>query len=305
MPPNIYEVFHPIHGLIVDTPGPVVIGDFTFYQFPRDRQYALNQYFPNDGGEAASLFFIDFPDDVTVVSVKVTAPDTETAEITAEKLFIQLTHIFSIQTFGVHEFYDVTVFDEKAVTQDINTILSSSGGSQSFSIKGVRRKIEISKFLALRDSRCFEGLIKKLTSKSLTEFEKRVLLSVDFCGMAIQGIGQPSGFIQAVTSIECLFSMDKTSLAKSISENYAFIMASGLLPRKKLRDKIRSIYRMRSKLAHGEDSTIGKEECIMAIGYAHEAIVAFVTDDKLLKIATKQDFINYIDILKFGTSEDK
>ena len=305
MTSNIYEVFGPIYGLIVDTPEPVVIGAFTFYQFPRDCQYALNPYFNNVSDETVSSCFLGFPDDSAVVSVKVDAPDADTAKVKAERLFVRLTHIFCIHFFGVHELYGVTVFNKRPVSRSAYAVLSSTDGKQGFSIAGFRRAIEISKFLSLSDDRCFKGLIEKITAETLTEFEGRVLLAVDFCGMAIQDIGQSSSFIQAVTAIECLFSVDKGGLTQNISENYAFIMANSLLSRKELRDKIKGLYRMRSKLAHGEDFIIGKEECIMAIRYAHEAIIAFVTDDRLLKIATKQDFNNYIDILKFGTSEDK
>lgn len=300
----VYEVFRPIHGLIVDTPEPVMIGDFTFYQFPRDRQYALSQYLPNAGNEALSSYFLGFPDISAVVSVKVDAPDADTAKVEAERLFAQLTHIFCIHFFGVHELYDVTVFDKRSVSRSVYAVLSNADGKQGFSITGLRRKIKISKFLNLSDNRCFKGLIEKITKKTLTPFEKRTLLAIDFCGMAMQDIGQPSSFIQAVTAIECLFSVDKRSPSQNISENYALIMANSLLPRKELRDQIRSIYRTRSKLAHGENFIIGKDECTKAIQYAHNAIIAFVTDENLLKIATKQDFSNYIDALKFGTSED-
>lgn len=300
-----YEVFHAISGLIVDTPEPVSIGDFTFFQFPRDCRATLQKFFQNPSQEAIDSWFRDLKESPAVISVKVKGKDAETAEIEAENLFKRITNIFRFQLFSVgNDLFDVSVYDKSHITKSIHVIISKTDGKQYFSVSGVRRQIELSKFLET-DGRGFENLIQQLTVSELTNFQKRVLLAVDFLGLAMRNIGQPSGFVHAITAIEILLSMGKMGISQSVSDNYAFIMGADLESRKMLKKDTKKLYRIRSELAHGEKSIISVENCKDAIFHANALILKFLFDDKLSDIQSNEQFAEYIENIKFADKREE
>ena len=171
-------------------------------------------------------------------------------------------------------------------------------------MSGVRRQIELSKFLET-DCRGFENLIQQLTISKLTNFQKRVLLAVDFLGLATRNIGQPSGFVHAITAIETLLSMGKMGISQNITDNYAFIMGTDLKNRKTLKQDTKKLYRIRSELAHGEKSIISVEDCKDAISHAYALILKFLFDDKLRHIQNNEQFVEYIENIKFADKREE
>lgn len=220
---NVYEVFHSISGLIVDTPEPVSIGDFTFYQFPRDQKKAVTQYFCDADNKFVESFFHHMRVKNSVVSVKVRSSDYESAIVMAETLFMKLTNVFRFQLFDYREVYGVSILTEKMLMTSSYTVISDNlEGHQQFSISGVRRQIELSKFFEI-DGRGFSRLVENQTARNLTKMEKRMLLAVDFCGLSTENIGQPSSFIHAVTALECLLSTSDRRIRENVANNYAIL----------------------------------------------------------------------------------
>lgn len=297
-----YEVFHTIYGLDVDTPAPHQIGDFTFYQFPRDRLIAAKQYLPDLKTAEEDPLFRNFSD-TAIVSVKVEAPDVTVAENMAQVHFTHLTNIFSYLLFDYQGIHNISVFDAKPITKNSYVIVSKSlQGKRHFSISGMRRKLKLSSLIQL-DSRFFTNLVENLTESNLAKMRKKVLLGIDFCGLAIQSIGQPSSFVQAITTLECLLSTSKGSIGLNVSDNYAYIFGENYPQRIELKRKVKNLYNKRSGLAHGTISTVKEEECREAILYARNVISAFLQDEKLSCLKEESNFDDYIERLKFGAKE--
>lgn len=304
MSTEIYEIFHAIYGIDIDTPAPHQIGDFTFYQFPRDRLIAAKQYLPDLKAVEEDPLFQNISD-TAMVSVKVVAPDVKAAEDMARVHFTHLTNMFSYLMLDYRGIYNISVFDAKPIRKDSYVVVSKSlQGKRHFSISGIRRKLELSKLIQL-DDRFFTNLVENLTDNNLTKIRKKVLLGIDFCGLAIQSIGQPSSFIQAITSLECLFSTSKGSIILNVSDNYALILGENYRNRVELKKKVKKLYSKRSDLAHGTISVVSETDCFEAIFYARNAINAFLMDEKLLKLKSEDDFNEYIERLKFGEKEDE
>lgn len=291
---NVYEVFHPIAGLIVDTPEPVSIGDFTFYQFPRDQKKAVTRYFCDADNKFVESFFHHMRVKNSVVSVKVRSSDYESAIVMAETLFMKLTNVFRFQLFDYREVYGVSILTEKMLMTSSYTVISDNlEGHRQFSISGVRRQIELSKFFEI-DGRGFSRLVENQTARNLTKMEKRMLLAVDFCGLSTENIGQPSSFIHAVTALECLLSTSDRGIRENVANNYAILFGDTPSKQEELKKRIKSLYKTRSKLAHGEISIISKDECLKAIYYARETLIIFLMDDVLSTLKGKADFSQYL-----------
>lgn len=302
MSSETYEVFHSISGIEIDTSEPSRIGDFTFYQFPRDRVDATKQYVPDLDSTTCDSLFLNFRDAPSVVGVKVKATDTRAAQDKARILFTHLANIFSFLLFDTREIHNISVFSAKPITRDPFVVLSDSHASRSFSLSGRRRIIELSKLLQIDDC-FFKNLIEGLTDTSLPKAKKKILLSVDFCGLAVQSIGQPSSFVQAITALESLLSTSSEGIVRNVSDNYAFIFGRNFSERVELKKKVKELYDKRSKLAHGTISEVSNEECLKAIFYARNVINAFLVDEKLKTIKNNRDFDKYIEELKFGATE--
>lgn len=243
---------------------------------------------------------------MSIVSVKVQAESPEIAENLAESFLSRLENVFAFSLFNIQNdlvLYYVSVFGQPPIRTNSYLVLSQdSGDRQHWALEGIYRSIELSKLLKL-DARYFSKHVEKISGKDLTKMEKRLSLAVDFCGLAIRSIGQPSSFVQAVTALECLFSMGRANIESSVSDHYAFILGRSLEERLELKKKIRRLYDIRSDLAHGARSTIKKSDCREAIACAQNAIFAFLFDDKLSGIIDEKSFKEYIDTLKFDVGE--
>lgn len=310
MSTEIYEIFHEIYGLAVDTPEPYQIGDFTFYQFPRDQLIAAKQYFPNLESAKEDIIFLfrDF-NETSIVSVKIEARDKEKAEELARVYFAHLTNIFSYLLFDCRNDdyrndYCISVLDSKPITKDSSVVMSKNSIEQNWSTSGRRRKAELSDLIRL-GNHLFTELIKSISDKNLTKMRKKILLGIDFCGLATQHIGQPSSFVEAITVLECLLSTSKGSIILNISDNYAFIFGKSYHERIELKQKVKKLYNKRSDLAHGTVSVVSEDECLEAISYAQNVVDAFLTDEKLLSLKSEEDFNKYIEKLKFGGKENE
>jgi len=60
MPVELYEVFHAISGIDIDTLEPSKIGDFTFYQFPRDQLDVTKKYVADLNLTTPDSLFLNF-----------------------------------------------------------------------------------------------------------------------------------------------------------------------------------------------------------------------------------------------------
>lgn len=302
MPTKTYEVFHRISGIEIDTSEPSRIGDFTFYRFPRDQFDAAKQHILDLDSAMCDSIFLCFRDVPSVVGVKVKAMDARAAQDKARILFTHLTNIFSFLLFDTREIHNISVFSSNPITRDNSVVLSDSEIGRRFLLSGRRSKIELSKLLQFDDC-FFKNLIEGLTDTNLPKAEKKILLSIDFCGLAIQSIGQPSSFVQAITALESLLSTNTEGIVRNVSDNYAFLFGRNFRERVELKKEVTKLYDKRSRLAHGTISEVSKEECLKAIFYARNVINAFLVDEKLKNIKNNRDFDKYIEELKFGATE--
>lgn len=303
---NIYEVFHPIYGIKIDTPTPVTIGIFTFYQFPRDRIAALEKCFNNPGEAEANIWFREYDKEPAVISVQIQAEDAKSAEGKANILFARLLYLFGFQIFGIHEYCQIS-FEKPSITTSEYVVMPKSGqqdGLQHFNVLGKYRMICLSNFLELEQS-CFSNIIEKLSMVKPSKMEQRLLHAIDFCGLATRTLGQPSSFVQAITTLECLLSMDTDYVTQHVSENYALIFEKDCQKRIEARNKIKKLYNIRSRLVHGDTSDISKYDCEEVIQIAQNVIISFLTDPKLVALKSENDFKKYIDMLKFEAKEDE
>lgn len=307
MSKTMFEVFHPIFGLNINSEKPVCVGNFTFYQFPRDKEIAMEPYIASLASRKITWWSSVFEETPVILGVKVDAITAKVAQERSELYFYRLTNLFEFLLFEHRKIFRVSVFDRNPIERNAYLIVSNNGEvHRTVSITGKRENIGLETLRQLNDD-LFEKMANIITkpSKSLSNRERRVLLSIDFCGLAIQNIGKPSGFIHAVTAIEELLSVGKSGISQNISDNYAFIMGKDLANRKSLKRDIKRLYKIRSELAHGEKSTVNEVACIDAISRAKELILQFLFDDKLAKIQSNDEFLEYIENMKFADKREE
>lgn len=87
--------------------------------------------------------------------------------------------------------------------------------------------------------------------------------------------------------------------------DYALLFASSVSEQEKQRRKIEDFYKTRSKLAHGEISTIRKDACLEVIYCARESLTAFITDDVLSNLKSMVDLKQYLKQINTPKKESK
>lgn len=292
-----YEVICPIYGLVIDTLEPCTIGKFTFYRFPRDQETILKKYYFNSEVNCKT-FFSAFHDEPYLISTKIYAESDKDAREKAELLFARLENLFSILLFRPPYIFGVSILNKKSIhTNKYMVIGEDRTGKRGFSISGPRASIELSKFIN-DDGRFFADIIKNFTNSNQTLMEKKLLLAIDFGGMAVQNYGQPSSFIHAITALECLLVTSEKGIKTRVSNNFAYFFGHDKSDCINLRNTIRQFYKIRSDLAHGHSSSIDLNDNKQAITCAQEAIFSFIADEGLSRLKTKKDFETYISALE-------
>ena len=124
--------------------------------------------------------------------------------------------------------------------------------------------------------------------KNKTDKESRILNAILWVGKAHVELDNKIYFLELCFALESLLQVDtdkfiNPSITYSISSNCAMIIADKYEDRKKVMSKIKQLYSIRSKLAHGKNSDVSNLECEQLFMY-----ISYLLDDLANKEIWKQ-----------------
>lgn len=107
--------------------------------------------------------------------------------------------------------------------------------------------------------------------------------------------------VQATFAIECLLQYDSKgipinkSIVASLSESIAILLGDSFQSRKEYEKKFKSLYSLRSKIAHGKGNDVTVLQVLDAIDIAKKTVVAILTNPEIKEAKTIQMINNYVE----------
>ncbi len=132
----------------------------------------------------------------------------------------------------------------------------------------------------------------------LNVIDQRILRAVDWIGMSLNEKEINIAFIQAAFAIECILQDQDDFITKSITaqicEYAAFIVGYSKDTRIEIQELTKKLYRMRSKIAHGQRDDNIEPELLNVIWLAKQIIISFCVKPELRSIQTVDSLRTFI-----------
>ncbi len=143
----------------------------------------------------------------------------------------------------------------------------------------------------------FEVLKKKYATS--TEIEKILLRSIHWYAEHISQSELESKLLNLIVALETLLTpRDGAPIAATIAENVALIFADNVENRKKIKKRVKELYRLRSAISHGGLKSI-QEKDVDDLEYLCRCVITLIFE-KAVKFNKQQDLLDWLDELKFS-----
>lgn len=170
-----------------------------------------------------------------------------------------------------------------------NTLGDSVGSVRSFEINedAIRRMDEIGVFLVS------DALSKTQTNN----LEEALIRAIHWFSVAITQNESSNSFLFLIVALESLFKAERgNSIAGTIAESVAFIMADNLEGRKQLISIVRDYYGKRSGVAHGGNKSISDSELFTLINIVRTTLMVVI--EKLKEFSSQKELMGWIEEMK-------
>jgi len=131
-----------------------------------------------------------------------------------------------------------------------------------------------------------------------TDFEETLLRCIHWYANSQIQVERENELLSLITSLEVLFTRQGASIAITVGESTAFVLAKGLTERKKMSERIKAIHELRSKISHGGNKAINDDD----LNYLRGAVFYVVQEmvKRKREFGTKKDLLNWIDDQKLS-----
>ena len=141
--------------------------------------------------------------------------------------------------------------------------------------------------------------------KGNNEIDQRLLNALNWIGLSIAEKNNAIALVQATFAIECLLQYDSKgipinkSIVASLSESIAILLGDSFQSRKEYEKKFKSLYSLRSKIAHGKGNDVTVLQVLDAIDIAKKTVVAILTNPEIKEAKTIQMINNYVERVRY------
>ena len=301
-------VFHTIEGIDILAEVPVSIGNFVFYNADIHRKCMEEEYLKGKRNwEKEGLFWLKQGE--CWVSTRVITRDYEKAIEEGIEKFELLQNILRFLLSYCNPKFDVGILNYKRYMSDEIIVLSekTNGICMKNIADGALKKVDINVLLESYSSIGIDSqnLIRNIDNiHGLSKMEQRIMNAIDLYGRANRDYGKAIGFLEAMLSVESLFQRNLSDLASKsigaeISEMCAFFLGNSFEERVNVEKRIKNLYGIRSKIAHGASMLVEEKECRDVMDCAWNVIIEVIIKSKQINIKTEEDLYAYIQRMRY------
>ena len=302
-----YDVVFPLYGVTIDKITP--IGLFTAYNANDYKNFVKSK-----GITEEILRETLFKEGANYLMLQIQAKDFSRAIELARPYFELFEYIAKFWLNNSLNF-DIGIFEYKKWKIAKGLAFSNENVSAAFNETGSYKDVNI---LTLTNtpimSRIWDIMQKHIQGKA-TQLELNLINAIRWVGMANNDDSNVTKHVQYVFALEALLTHRKKNelitpgIAHQLAESAAFIIGetanTKITTKKDLRKKVfhevKLVYDIRSKIAHGNDSTVNAHEIIRARKIIYSLILAILQNENILKFQSMDEFDKWISDLRFSS----
>jgi Apea-like HEPN len=135
-------------------------------------------------------------------------------------------------------------------------------------------------------------------ANTLTDFERNVLQGIHWFGDSRVQAERENEILSLTSCLETFFTIKGEPIRANLAEGVAFVLAKGLADRKKLRERVKYLYGLRSTISHGGRTAILEEEAAELRLIAGNLLAVMI--DARSKFASTKELLDWIDDQKLS-----
>lgn len=299
-----YKIIQPMYGIIINSEEPIKISRYKFIKEKNIKSYLKENWNVPDEHD-----FFDEADtrNLCFVEIICKAKEKNKAKELAKECYVKLDNVIRFMYGILDKNYGIGTFNYRSGIS-INTLMKEEVSGSFIESSGRENKPILTLTLDDKDNYFFSKengnyyIWELLNKKTYNKFEDRLLMAIDLIGNGINQIDDNIAFLQFVMAIECILQNEKDFITKSItahiSEYGAFIIADEMNDRIFFEKEIKQLYKQRSTIAHGSNST--SKDLNKALWIAKQIVIAFFIKTELKNITTSEDLQKIITKKKFS-----
>lgn len=289
-----FSVFRDIHGIVLNSPTiPLLLGGYTIYEFASHKEFIESKIYL----KIDSLYLIEW---------KAEARHFEKALEIADEHFERFELILRYVLGSATNDFEVGVLNYQGWRHRRAYIWSDMGQVSSPStLHGPINAIPLDDPYFVREDTGYHTVWGFTTKKNLNNFQKRIMLAVEWIGQSIADPSPQSAFIKAAIALEIIFTYNERdiitpSIMNQISESIALILGSSVDERLKLESSVKKLYGLRSKIVHSGHKNISQADYKTLVEIARSVIKRILTSDKLNSVDSVEELYTILKKFKYS-----
>lgn len=288
-----YEIYKEIKGCKISSVEPIIINDFSFYNWPKHSKIIKANH--KKAFSKQNHYFYSEDDKKALVSYKISSRDYDRANEIADEKFKQLENILRFLFTDTNHsndacnLHDIGIFEHREQEWlESKVIYDESIGGHSI-VVGTYKNLSLNKRLLVgnKNSKRLWELLQKLNPSKL---EYRVLNSIEWIGKAKHELEPEKGIIQFLFAIEALMNFNEQgiitpSIAYGMRESIAFLLGKNAEERIEIDEMFSRLYSIRSSIVHGNTKEFTKYDIEDAKILAERIVFKFLSQPKLMELS--------------------
>jgi len=297
---KIYSVFRDVCGIHLENKSQIYsVSVFNIYYWPKTKTKIEKRTKANQdviwGGKKHNY----------LIETSVEAASNEKALELATSLFEKFQYFMHITIGSKDEKFNVSVNSEVFDYVKHTLLLCNGAIVKNTSWENMIETIPIDKYLSIVDpNQQFEAMWNLLKLKEPNEFQKRLILALEWLGQAYRDKSFQNSFIKAAISLEIIFTYnEKTiitpSILHQISENAALILGNNVDECIQIEQEIKKLYDKRSSIVHAGNRNIDIKMIMDILNYSSNIILVLLNKKEYQNIKSIKELYDLLKLKKY------
>lgn len=244
-----------------------------------------------------------------LIETTVEAADDEKAIELATSLFEKFQYFMHIVIGTKEKRFNISINSEKSVYAKNTLLLCNEDIISNISLENMIDTIPIDKYLSDNNQKHgFEEMWNLLKQKEPNEFQKRLILALEWLGQAYYDNSFQNSFIKAVISLEIIFSYNEEtiitpSILHQISENAALILGNNVDECIQIEREMKKLYGKRSSIVHAGNSDIDIKMIMDILNYSSCILLILLNKKEYRSIKSIKELYDLLKLKKYNNPQ--
>jgi len=294
-----YSIFYEVYGIsLINKEKIFCVSKFNIYYWPITKKIIEDKY------EDSKRFFGYKNHDYLIETTIETATEERAIELAATQ-FEKWQYCMHVLLGHKHRKYHISINHEKPVYTRQTFVTSKDGIFSNTSSENDTETINVDD-LYFTNNEKYNAIWKLLSLKKPNDFEKRILLAIEWLGQAYQENSTQNSFIKAAISLEIIFTYHEKaiitpSILYQISESIAMILGENVNTCLKIEKEFKKLYEIRSSIVHAGNKEIEYSYLNDILNYSRNIILELLTNKKYSNIKSIDELYKLLKIKKYSS----